>query len=112
MAGPLAISGILLLDSASWVAPRSTDWVLFALAGSCSVVAWLGIINGYKRAAPALLAPLEYTTLVGGALAGYLFWGEVPDGWLVAGAAIIIASGLFVVHRELGWRRNRLTPSQ
>jgi hypothetical protein len=28
----------------------------------------------------------------------------------MAGAAIIIASGLFVVHRELGWRRNRLTP--
>jgi drug/metabolite transporter (DMT)-like permease len=112
MAGPLAISGILLLDGASWVAPGNTDWVLFALAGGCSVVAWLGIINGYKRAAPAILAPLEYTTLVGGALAGYLFWGEVPDAWLIAGAAIIIASGLFVVYRELGWRRSRLTPLQ
>jgi drug/metabolite transporter (DMT)-like permease len=99
------ISGILVLDGAPWATPDITDWVLFALAGSCSVVAWLGIINGYKRAAPAILAPLEYTTLVGGALAGYLFWDEVPDAWVIAGAATIIASGLFVVYRELGWRR-------
>jgi drug/metabolite transporter (DMT)-like permease len=104
IAGPLAISGILMLDG-PWMTPGTTDWVLFTLAGACSVIAWLGIINGYRRAAPSILAPLEYTTLVGGALAGYLFWDEVPDAWLVAGASIIIASGIFVVYREFGWRR-------
>lgn len=113
MAGPLAISGMLVLDDVAWVVPGRTDWLLFALAGACSVVAWLGIINGYRRAAPAILAPLEYTTLVGGAVAGYLFWDELPDAWVVAGATIIIASGLFVVYREVGWRRKTrpLTPA-
>ncbi|HEX5789396.1 MAG TPA: DMT family transporter [Woeseiaceae bacterium] len=102
VAGPLALSGVLLGRDAAWVAPDAGAAFLFVLAGACSVVAWLGIINGYRGAAPAILAPLEYTSLVGGALAGYLFWGEVPDAFVVAGAAIIIASGLYVVYRELG----------
>ena len=48
-----------------------------------------------------MLAPLEYLALVGGAIAGYLIWDEVPDVWVVLGALIIIASGLFVVQRDL-----------
>lgn len=106
MAGPLTISGVFIfLGDATWLAPGTTDWLLFSLAGACSVIAWLGLINGYRRAAPAILAPFEYTTLVGGAIAGYLFWGEVPDAWVLCGAAIIIASGLYVVYREVAWRR-------
>ncbi len=49
-----------------------------------------------------MLAPFEYTALVGGAIAGYLIWDEVPDRWVVSGALVIIASGLFVVYREIG----------
>jgi drug/metabolite transporter (DMT)-like permease len=49
-----------------------------------------------------MLAPFEYTALVGGAIAGYLIWDEVPDRWVVTGAIVIISSGLFVVYREVG----------
>lgn len=101
VAGPLLIS-LLLLGSSGWRAPDPTSWILFVTAGLCSVVAWIGIIGGYRRASPAMLAPFEYTALIGGAIAGYIFWGEVPDSWVVAGAIVIIASGLFVVYREIG----------
>ena len=43
----------------------------------------------------ATLAPLEYIALVGGAIAGFLIWDEVPDNWVVMGAMIIIGSGVF-----------------
>jgi drug/metabolite transporter (DMT)-like permease len=76
-------------------------WLLFILAGACSVVAWIGIIGGYRRASPALLSPFEYTALIGAAAAGYFIWDEVPDRWVLAGALIIMASGLFVVYREI-----------
>ena len=99
--GPLVISAALVGDGA-WRTPDTNGWILFLLAGGCSVVAWIGIIGGYRRAAPALLAPFEYTALVGGAVAGYLIWDEVPDRWVIVGATIIIASGLFVVYREVG----------
>lgn len=101
VAGPLLIA-MVLMGSSGWAPPSVSGWVLFFGAGACSVVAWIGIIGGYRRASPAMLAPFEYTALVGGAIAGYVFWNEVPDRWVIIGAAVIIASGLFVVYREIG----------
>ncbi|MEM7430867.1 MAG: DMT family transporter [Pseudomonadota bacterium] len=98
---PLLVS-IFLLEKSTWVVPDFNGWMLFLLAGTCSVIAWIGIIGGYRRAPPAMLAPFEYTALIGGAIAGYLIWEEIPDRWVVTGATIIIASGLFVVYREIG----------
>ncbi len=103
--GPLLTSGALSIDGA-WQVPDALGWLLFVLAGACSVIAWIGIIGGYRRASPSLLAPFEYTALIGGAIAGYLIWDEVPDRWVVAGALIIIASGLFVVYREIWQARD------
>ena len=98
--GPLLISAVLL--PGDWSVPTASGWTLFVLAGACSTVAWIGIVGGYRRASPAMLAPFEYTALIGGAIAGYYIWNEVPDRWVVAGAIVIIGSGLFVVYRELG----------
>jgi drug/metabolite transporter (DMT)-like permease len=108
--GPLIASGWLTAGS-EWVAPDVSGWILFILAGGCSVVAWIGIIGGYRGASPAILAPFEYTALVGGAFAGYLIWDEIPDRYVVLGAMIIIASGLYVVYREMRWRKTpAITP--
>lgn len=98
--GPLLISSFLL--PGNFVTPPVADWFLFLLAGLASALAWVGVIGGYRRAPPSMLAPFEYTALIGGAVAGYYIWGEVPDAWVIAGGAIIIGSGLFIVHREVG----------
>lgn len=99
--GPMLVS-MTMLGQGGWQPPDLNGWLLFTLAGACSVIAWIGIIGGYRRASPALLAPFEYTALIGGAAAGYLIWDEVPDRWVAVGATVIIASGLFVVYREIG----------
>ena len=98
--GPMLISAFLL--PGKFTNPDAGGWFLFALAGLCSACAWIGIVGGYRRAPPAILAPFEYTALVGGAAAGYWIWGEVPDTWVIAGALVIIGSGLYIVHREVG----------
>jgi len=104
VAGPMIIA-ISLINADNWLAPDTKGWILFVAAGICSVVAWVGLISGYRGSSPAVLAPFEYTALIGGAIAGYLIWGEVPDRWVLVGAATIIASGLYVVYREIGLRR-------
>ena len=111
VAGPIVVSG-LLLGRGGWIAPDGIGWLLYALAGACSVVAWLGLVAGYRRAPPAVLAPLEYSALVAGAIAGYLVWGEVVDSRTLAGATIIVASGLYVVYREIGLSRRRREPAR
>ena len=104
MAGPMIIA-IGTLSGDVWLTPDKKGWLLFIGAGICSVIAWVGFIRGYRGSSPALLAPFEYTALIGGAIAGYLIWGEVPDRWVVAGGATIMASGLYVVYREIGLRQ-------
>lgn len=105
MAGPLIIA-IGTMSGDVWLTPDKKGWLLFVGAGICSVIAWVGFIRGYRGASPALLAPFEYTALIGGAIAGYLIWGEVPDRWVVAGGATIMASGLYVVYREIGLKQS------
>ncbi len=100
IAGPLLLSGTM--TPGAFTLPAPSDWFLFLLAGICSAGAWVGIVGGYRRASPAVLAPFEYTAIVGAALAGYFIWDEVPDGYVILGGAIIIGSGLYVVYREVG----------
>jgi drug/metabolite transporter (DMT)-like permease len=98
--GPLLVSSTLL--PGNFTMPTAGGWFLFALAGLCSALAWVGIVGGYRRAPPAMLAPFEYTAIIGAAIAGYLIWDEVPDVWVITGGLVIIASGLFIVYREIG----------
>ncbi len=98
--GPFLVSSALV--TGNFTSPTAAAWFLFVLAGMCSALAWVGIVNGYRRAPPAMLAPFEYTALVGAAVAGYLIWDEVPDIWVITGALIIVGSGLFIVKREIG----------
>jgi drug/metabolite transporter (DMT)-like permease len=100
LAGPLIAS--IFTIGGDYTPPDATGWLLFVLAGLSSAGAWIGIVGGYRRAPPALLAPLEYTALIGAAAAGYWIWDEVPDRWVVVGALTIIGSGLFIVYREVG----------
>jgi drug/metabolite transporter (DMT)-like permease len=100
ISAPLLISSFLL--PGNYTAPTVDDWLLFLAAGVASACAWVGIIGGYRRAPPSMLAPFEYTALIGAAIAGYYIWGEVPDKWVITGGAVIIGSGLFIVHREIG----------
>jgi drug/metabolite transporter (DMT)-like permease len=58
------------------------------------------------RAAPlSVVAPFEYMGLVWAVALGYVIWGNLPDGWSVAGGLVVVASGLYVVQREAALRR-------
>ena len=60
---------------------------------------WL-IIKAFKQATATALAPYPYLQMVWMVGAGYLVFGDLPDGWTLAGAAVIVSSGLYIIHRE------------
>ena len=64
------------------------------------------VIRAFQSAPAAVIAPLGYAELVGTTTLGYLIFGNFPDLWTWIGAAIIIASGLYIALRE---RRRRAT---
>jgi drug/metabolite transporter (DMT)-like permease len=54
----------------------------------------------YSQAPAAVIAPFNYLQLIGAALLGYLLFGDLPDFWSWVGAGVIVASGLYIGHRE------------
>lgn len=72
---------------------------------------WL-VILAYRQATTYALAPYPYMQMVWMVGFGFLVFGQLPDFWTLAGAAIIVLSGLYIVHRERRLRlRNRTLPN-
>ena len=99
---PFVIPTVLgaLLVAGDWRSPTAFDWIPFVLCGMFGALAYLAMNRALALAQPALLAPFEYVCLVGAIAAGYLIWNEIPDVTALTGAAIIVASGMYVIHRE------------
>jgi drug/metabolite transporter (DMT)-like permease len=58
------------------------------------------ITESYRHAPASVVAPFAYTGMIYSIVIGYLWFGEVPQPIVLAGAAIVIAAGLFVIWRE------------
>lgn len=92
-----------------WTAP--SDPLLIALMIVMGVFASLGhylLIIAHRLAPASILSPFIYTQLVSTIALGYFVFGDVPNHWTMAGAATVIASGLYLIHRE---RKRHVTPS-
>jgi drug/metabolite transporter (DMT)-like permease len=83
-----------------WSPPQGTDWLLMGGMGAVGLVGQLGLILALGLAPASILAPFVYLGLAFNALWGFALFAEVPDGWTVTGAAIIVGAGLYVWHRE------------
>jgi len=83
---------------------------LFAVIATFAWTASRLVIAAYQAGEAAIIAPMQYSQIVWASLFGYLFFGEVIDGATALGAAIIIASGLYIVLRESRSGNSENTP--
>ncbi|HSR65666.1 MAG TPA: DMT family transporter [Xanthomonadaceae bacterium] len=83
-----------------WVPLRTEHLWLVAGVGVAGAVGQYAITDAFRRGEASLLAPLEYTALVWGVLLDLSLWHTLPDGTTWLGAAIIVASGLYLLRRE------------
>jgi drug/metabolite transporter (DMT)-like permease len=83
-----------------WKTPDLADLWAFVIMGLLGGSITFFMTLAYRLAPAAVVAPFDYTALVWAAAIGWLVWREVPDGFVWLGAAIIIASGLYILHRE------------
>src|SRR5665647_424812 len=58
------------------------------------------LIIAHRLAPPVVLAPFMYTQLIWVIALGFLIFGDLPNHWTLAGAATVVASGLYLLHRE------------
>ena len=92
-----------------WVMPDPVQALMLVAIGVIGGVAQIFLTESYRRAPTSLIAPFDYTTLLWALALGFLVFCEVPEPIVLAGAAIIVVAGLFVIYRErqLGLERGR-----
>ena len=96
----LLFTSLLQLDGFTATLPNQFEFLLLALVGIFSFVCHGLIVLAAKNAPAAVIAPLSYIEIVSATFFGYLVFGDFPDNWTWIGIAIVIASGLYVAHRE------------
>lgn len=83
-----------------WVPIRAEHAWLIAGIGLAGALGQYAITEAFRLGEASLIAPLEYTALVWGVLLDLALWGVLPDAVTWLGAAIIVASGLYLLRRE------------
>ena len=91
-------AGLLALPTWRPVQPQHW-WIVCAMGVSGSAGQW-AITEAFRRGEASFIAPFEYTALVWGIALDWFFWHTVPAAVMLAGAAVIIASGIYLVRRE------------
>lgn len=98
LAGTYFMAPLAIVD---WVWPASMKvWLLLFSMGFWGGLGHYIFILAYRHAPASTLAPFIYLGLITHTLGGYLVFDQVPDHWTLAGAAIVIASGVYLLHRE------------
>lgn len=73
-----------------WKPLSGAEWGQFAMVGALGTAGHLLLARAFALAEASALAPIEYTSLVWAVVLGYWFFGDVPTGWVLAGAALIV----------------------
>jgi drug/metabolite transporter (DMT)-like permease len=90
-----------------WKAFTGHDlWMAFIIA-FCSTVAHLFMARAFKRAELVVLIPFDFTRLIFTAGLAYVFFGETIDSATALGALVIVASTVYIAHREALHKRKQ-----
>lgn len=100
--------GLLTLPF-GWQAIDAWQVLLLVSAGFCGGVAQIFMTEAYRHAEASTVAPFEYTSILLAIVIGYLVFGEQPTIHIIAGGAIVIGAGIFIIWRErqLGIERRK-----
>jgi drug/metabolite transporter (DMT)-like permease len=83
-----------------WRPVTGADAAWFVVAGVFNASAHFLLIVALRLGEAAVITPVRYTALIWATIIGYMVWRELPDAWVLAGSALIIASGIAMVRVE------------
>ncbi|HEY4981188.1 MAG TPA: DMT family transporter [Pseudolabrys sp.] len=97
------IGALVMLPVIPFVWQAPANWVIALMLLGTGVLGSLGhffLISGHRLAPAAVLSPFVYTQLLWVVILGYLVFDHVPNHWTMAGAAMVVGSGLYLLYRE------------
>ena len=100
MGAKFAIPGILMLATLGITPMPMADLALMAFAGVFVGIAHIFLVLAFRHAPAPIAAPFMYTQMLWAVFYGFIFFGDVPDGFVIAGSALVVAGGLYILWRE------------
>ncbi|GHH58082.1 MULTISPECIES: DMT family transporter [Gammaproteobacteria] len=92
--------GAAVLAIPGWVPLQPAHAALIAGMGLAGALGQVALTRAFQSGEASMVAPLEYTGLVWVIGWDWLLWRVLPDRATWIGAAIIVASGLYLLRRE------------
>lgn len=88
-----------------WHAITGMSALIMMLNGTLNAGAHFLMIESLRLGEASLVSPFRYSGLIWATILGLVFWGEYPDRWTLAGAALLVASGIYIIERSPGsWK--------
>ncbi len=84
----------------TWVMPSTAAWVKLASAAVAVMVAYYASTECWRGTDIAVISPFRYSIVLWSLFLGYVVLDEIPTGWTIAGAAIVVGAGLYTLRRE------------
>jgi drug/metabolite transporter (DMT)-like permease len=101
----VTLAGLSTVSFGDWQAPPMADFGLMVLTGFMSGLAHYLLIEAFVVAEAAVVAPFRYSALVWSVGLGWLLWDELPIATDWVGIVMLVASGLYILHRETARRK-------
>ncbi|RAI44006.1 DMT family transporter [Rhodoplanes roseus] len=96
--------GVLLLTPVMpfvWTTPEDPVLiVVMMLFGGLGSLGHFLLIVAHRHTPASILSPFSYSQILWTTTLGFLVFGDLPNRWTIAGVTIVIASGLYLLHRE------------
>ena len=102
----ITLFGALFFVTEEWRMFARDDLIQLFIAAMFVATALYLMALGFRGVDLSVVAPFRYSYLLTSAIGGYLVFGELPDGWTLVGALLIVGSGLYALHREVVRRRD------
>ena len=84
----------------TWVVPSGNSLLLIAGSAVFLIGGYLFAVDFMRHGDIAVVAPFRYIVVLWAIIVGYIVWREVPDLAMILGTALVIASGIYTIHRE------------
>ncbi len=84
----------------TWVMPSPQALLLIGGAAILLIGGYLFAVDFMRYGDIAVVAPFRYIVVLWAIVVGFIVWHEIPDLPMIIGTALVIASGIYTIHRE------------
>ena len=100
MAAAMTAVGAIGTIATGWTPMTTRAWGLMAIASVAVALGYLLQVAAFRVGELSLVSGFRYAGLIGATFAGWLLWDYLPDALTWAGMALIVASGVYALHRS------------